>query len=88
MKAHDYQYDINTLLQKDGDGLVSSFLLQLDSILLESDMTSPTEQKLVDELIRFLHDLSGTTVDDSHDSYVEGYREGYGDCENGDTPEY
>lgn len=87
MKTHDYQYDINKLLSKDGNGLISSFVLQLDSILSESDTTSPTEQKLVDELVRFLHDLS--EEDHAEDgSYVEGYREGYGDCENGDNPEY
>jgi len=86
MNSHDYQYDINTLLQKDGDGLISSFVLQLDSILSENDLSTSTEQKLVDEVVRFLHDLTGTGTD--NDSYAEGYREGYEDCENEERPKY
>lgn len=58
IKAHDYQYDINQLLTMDGTGLVSSFVLQLDDILSQSTFTSPTEQRLVDETIRFLYDLT------------------------------
>lgn len=87
MKTHDYQYDINTILSKDENGLVSSFVLQLDSILSESDITTQTEQKLLDELVRFLHDLTGGKSS-NEDSYIDGYREGFSDCENGDTPEY
>lgn len=60
IKAHDYQYDINKLLTMDETGLVSSFVLQLDDILSQSTFTSPTEQRLVDETIRFLYDIAST----------------------------
>ena len=59
-----YQYDINKLLTMDETGLVSSFVLQLDSILSESTLESPTEQRLVDETIRFLYDHLTTVSED------------------------
>lgn len=65
IKAHDYQYDINKLLSMDETGLVSSFVLQLDDILSQSTFTSPTEQRLVDETIRFLYDLTTSTQEEN-----------------------
>lgn len=64
IKGHNYQYDINKLLSMDETGLVSSFVLQMDDILSESTFTSPTEQRLVDETIRFLYDHLTTIKDD------------------------
>ena len=62
IKGHNY--DINKLLSMDETGLVSSFVLQMDDILSESTFTSPTEQRLVDETIRFLYDHLTTIKDD------------------------
>ena len=64
IKGHNYQYDINKLLSMDETGLVSSFVLQMDDILSQSTFTSPTEQRLVDETIRFLYDHLTTIKDD------------------------
>lgn len=62
-KALDYMYHINSLLQKDEEnGLITSFVLQLDSILAESTFESPTEQRLIGETIQFLHCLTEGNV--------------------------
>ena len=69
IKAHDYQYDINKLLTMDETGLVSSFVLQLDDILSQSTLASPTEQRLLDETIRFLYDLTSTSSQEENYIY-------------------
>lgn len=60
MKTMNYQAQISQLLTKDETGLLSSFVLQLDSILSESSLTTDTEHKLMGETINFLHDLMGS----------------------------
>lgn len=64
---NNYQQHINNLLTKDETGLLSSFVLQLDSILSENRLTTDTEHKLVGETINFLHDLlnSGYLLEES-----------------------
>lgn len=68
MKTHEYQYDISTLLTKDSTGLVSSFVLQLDSILAEGGITETT-QKIVDETMQFLHNLLEEDVEEYQTQY-------------------
>jgi len=67
MNTQNYQQNINTLLTKDETGLVSSFALQLDSILSENNLSTDTEHKLMGETINFLHDLldSGYLLEDT-----------------------
>ncbi|WP_144509859.1 hypothetical protein [Bacillus sp. FJAT-22090] len=58
IKAHEYQYDINMILNKDsGNGLITSFALQLDDILSQTKFETPEQLRLLDETFRFLHDL-------------------------------
>lgn len=58
IKSHEYQWDINQLLSRDETGLVSSFVLQLDSILSQMSTVSTTELKILDETIKFLYDIT------------------------------
>ena len=85
IKAHDYMYDINKLLSMDETGIASGFVLQLDSILSESDLQSPTERRLVDETIRFLYDVMGGEISSlaegiRYKAYKDGQRDGC-ECE-------
>lgn len=83
IKGHNYQYDINKLLSMDETGLVSSFVLQMDDILSESTFTSPTEQRLVDETIRFLYDvMGGETSNLAQGLWNQAYKAGkYDGCD-------
>lgn len=86
--THEYQYDINSLLAKDEAGAISSFALQLDSILSDNEPLNETGIRLLDETIRLLHDLISDAQQSSSNEYEESYMEGYGDCENGFHPKY
>lgn len=58
MRMHEYQYDINTLIAKDEAGLISSFALQLDSILTDGEPLNETGMKVLDETLKLLHELT------------------------------
>ena len=58
LKAHDYQYDINMIITKDNsNGVITSFALQLDDILSQTNFESPEHVRFVEETFRFLHEL-------------------------------
>lgn len=58
IKEQGYQFEISQLLSMDETGLLSSFVLQMDSIISESSLESPTERRLIEETIQFLYSLS------------------------------
>lgn len=58
IKEQGYQFEINQLLSMDETGLLSSFVLQMDNIISESSLESPTERRLIEETIQFLYSLS------------------------------
>ena len=83
MRMHQYQYDINTLIAKDEAGLISSFALQLDSILTDGEPLNETGLKVLDEALKVLNELASLSTKDCTDDYEEGYRDGFTDAENG-----
>lgn len=88
MKNHEYQYEINSLLAKDEAGVISSFALQLESILLDGEELNQTGIKVLDESLKLLHELLSNGKQDCTSEYEEGYRDGFGDSENGHHPQY
>lgn len=64
-----YQYDINNLLNMDGTGLVSSFVLQLEDMLSTIEFNNE-QLKLVDEIVRFLYQ---TTEGNPSSNVIEGW---------------
>lgn len=88
MANHDYQYDINKLITKDETGVISSFALQLDSILHDNEPLNETGLKVLDETFKLLLEITSFSKKDCSDDYEEGYREGYSDAEYGNHSIY
>lgn len=88
MVNQDFQYDINSLIAKDEAGVISSFALQLDSILSNGEQLNETGFRVLDETFKLLYEIVSSGDRNTYDTFAEGYREGYGDAENGFLPEY
>lgn len=69
--THEYQYDINSLLAKDEAGAISSFALQLESILSDNEPLNETGLKVLDETLKLLHDLVSVNHNDEFEIIYE-----------------
>lgn len=69
--THEYQYDINSLLAKDEAGAISSFALQLESILSDNEPLNETGLKVLDETLKLLHDLVSTNYEEEFETIYE-----------------
>ena len=89
MTNHDYTYDINRLIEKDGEtGAIASFALQLDSILYSNEPLNETGYKVLDEALKLLLELAEASTSYNPSEFEEGYREGYDDAQFGNHPQY